>query len=298
MESRFDIAFIGQYTQDTIVNPSGTRLVDGGAYYYGSCAARRMNLKTASITRLAKKDFESFASLERLGAMVRAIPTTYSTCLKLEYFNDNPDDRILSVTTVAEPFVRQDVEGIKAKIWSVGASMRGEVSLEVLKAIKATGARIGLDAQGFIRVNQGGTLVYEKTWPEKSEILALTDVFKADVVEAKTLTGRSDLKEAARALLNVRDMELVLTHGAGVLVWAEGNFHEAPFTARSLVGRSGRGDTCLASYLAARLSMNPKEATRWAAALTSLKMETVGPFSGTNADVERALAERYAGVLK
>ena len=293
MESKFDIAFIGQYTQDTIVNKSGTRLVDGGAYYYGSSAAGRMGLKVAAVTRLAKKDFASFASLEKLGVMVRAIPTAHSTCLKLEYPSDNPDDRILSVTTVAEPFVPNDVEGIHAGVWSVGASIRGEVSLEVLKAIKATGARLGLDAQGFVRVIRNGTLAYDKNWPDKAAVLGLADVFKADVVEAEILTGYTDLKTAARELLKLGNMELVLTHGKGVIVWAEGAFHEAFFTPKTLVGRTGRGDTCLASYLAARISMKPREATRWAAALTSLKMEAVGPFSGTIADIENALAERY-----
>lgn len=293
MESKFDIAFIGQYTQDTIVNKSGTRLVDGGAYYYGSCAARRMGLRTAAVTRLARKDFGSFAPLEKLGATVRAIPTTHSTCLKLEYPSDNPDDRILSVTTVAEPFQPGDVEGIQAGVWSVGASIRGEVSLDVLKTIKATGARIGLDAQGYVRIVRDGTLAYDRNWPDKAAVMGLTNVFKADVVEAEILTGYTDLKTAARELLKFGDMELVLTHGAGVIVWADGAFHEAPFTPKSLIGRSGRGDTCLASYLAARITMKPKEATRWAAALTSLKMEAVGPFSGTVADIEKALAERY-----
>ena len=295
MESRFDIAFIGQYTQDTIVTRSGSHLVDGGAYYYGSCVARRMNLKTASVTRLAKKDYGSFAPLEKLGAIVHAIPSEHSTCLRLEYPTDNPDDRFLSVTTVADPFEPLDVEGIQAGIWSVGASIRGEVGLDVLKAIKATGARIAVDAQGFTRVVRNGTLCYEKSWPEKAEILELVDVFKADVVEAEILTGHSDLRKAAKDLLVSKDMELVLTHQAGVLVWAEGAFYEAPFTPKTLIGRSGRGDTCLASYLAARISMNPAEATRWAAALTSLKMETVGPFIKTMADVQKVLLERYSG---
>jgi sugar/nucleoside kinase (ribokinase family) len=289
----FDIAFIGHYTQDTIVTKAGTRIVNGGAYFYGASAARRMGLKTAAVTRLAREDFSSFAPLAADGAMVRAIPAEHSTCLKLEYPTDNPDDRILSVTTVASPFEPGDVADIKAGVWDVGASIRGEVSLEVLKAIKATGARIGLDAQGFVRIIRDGTLAYDRVWPEKAAVLSLVDVFKADVVEAEILTGSSDLRVAAEALLKYGDMELVLTHGAGVVVWAGGVFHEAAFTPKSLVGRSGRGDTCLASYLAARISMEPKEATRWAAALTSLKMEAVGPFSGTNADVEKALKERY-----
>ena len=290
---KFDIAFIGHYTKDTIVTKAGTRLVNGGAYFYGASAARRMGLKTAAVTRLAAGDFSSFAPLADGGAMVRAIPSEHSTCLRLEYPTDNPDERRLSVTTVAAPFEPADVEGIQAGVWSVGASIRGEVSLDVLKAIAATGARIGLDAQGFVRVIRDGSLAYDREWPEKATILGLVDVFKADLVEAEILTGCGDLRKAAAELLKYGDMELVLTHGDGVIVWAGGAFHEAPFTPRSLVGRSGRGDTCLASYLAARISMGPREATRWAAALTSLKMEAVGPFSGTVADVEKALEERY-----
>ena len=289
----YDIAFIGHYTKDTIVTKAGTRIVNGGAYFYGASAARRMGLKTAAVTRLAIEDFSSFAPLADSGAMVRAISSEHSTCLKLEYPTDNPDDRLLSVTTVATPFEPADIASIQAGVWSVGASIRGEVSLDVLKAIKATGARIGLDAQGFVRVIRDGTLAYDRNWPEKAAVLGLVDVFKADVVEAEILTGYGDLKKAAAELLKYGDMELVLTHGAGVLVWANGAFYEAPFTPRSQVGRSGRGDTCLASYLAARISMEPREATRWAAALTSLKMEAVGPFSGTKADVEKALKERY-----
>jgi sugar/nucleoside kinase (ribokinase family) len=289
----FDMAFIGHYTKDKIITKAGTRMVDGGAYFYGACAARRMELPTAAVTRLASEDFGSFAPLQALGAMVRAIPSQHSTCLTLDYPTDNPDDRILSVTTQASPFQAKDIEGIKSKVWSVGASIRGEVCLEVVKAIKATGARVGVDAQGYVRIVKDGNLAYQGDWPAKAALLGTCDVFKADVVEAELLTGYRDLKIAAKELLKYGDMELVLTHGDGVVVWAKDRFFEAPFTPKSLIGRSGRGDTCLASYLAARLSMEPEEATYWAAALTSLKMEAVGPFSGSKADVRAALKERY-----
>ncbi len=63
-----------------------------------------------------------------------------------------------------------------------------------------------------------------------------------------------------------------------LLVYAGGQHHEAGFFPRELIGRSGRGDTCLASYVAKRLSASPSEAIIWAAALTSLKMEAEGPF--------------------
>jgi sugar/nucleoside kinase (ribokinase family) len=293
MSRQYDIAFLGAYTKDTLVTRTSTKEVNGGAYFYGASAASRMGLKTAAVTRLAREDFGSFAPLEAGGVTVKAIPSAKSTVLKLDYPTDNPDDRILTLTSTADPFEPRDIEGIDAGVWSIGATLRGEVSPEVVAAIKAKGGRVGLDAQGFIRVSRGGTLAFERSWPDKERVLAMTDVFKADVVEAETLTGYSDLRKAAAELLRFGVKELVLTDGHGVLTYAEGEFNEAPFTSGSLIGRSGRGDTCLASYLAARISMKPRAATVWAAALTSLKMEKVGPFSGGREDVERAIRERY-----
>ena len=66
---------------------------------------------------------------------------------------------------------------------------------------------------------------------------------------------------------------IVLTHRNGLLVYADGQFFETKFFPKELIGRSGRGDTCEASYVAKRLTSSPKEATIWAAAVTSLKME-------------------------
>jgi len=226
---QFDIAFLGQYTKDRIVDKNGSRIVNGGAYYYGAAAAAAMGLKVAAITRLAEEDFPSFGPLIERGVMVKAIATPKSTCLRLFYPSDNPDERILSVTSIAEPFEPSDIESVSAPIWSIGASIRGEVSLEVLKAIKAKNARIGLDAQGFVRVVRDGQLAYDSDWPEKREVLSLVDVFKADVVEAEILTGTRDLYEAARILARFDVPEFVLTHGGGVVVYAEGSFFEAPF---------------------------------------------------------------------
>ena len=51
-------------------------------------------------------------------------------------------------------------------------------------------------------------------------------------------------------------------------------------------GRSGRGDTCISTYIAKRLTLAPYEALCFAAALTTLKLEKEGPFRGKLEDVE------------
>ena len=83
--------------------------------------------------------------------------------------------------------------------------------------------------------------------------------------------------------------EIVLTQSSGVTVYANGQFFEAPFTPRSLKGRTGRGDTCFSTYIAKRLTENAESACRWAGIVTSMKQEEPGPWRGSAAEVELVL---------
>jgi sugar/nucleoside kinase (ribokinase family) len=72
-------------------------------------------------------------------------------------------------------------------------------------------------------------------------------------------------------------------------VFAEGTFHEARFTPREVRGRTGRGDTTFATYIATRLEADPEYACRFAAAVVSLKIERPGPYRGSRGDAEKFL---------
>jgi sugar/nucleoside kinase (ribokinase family) len=286
----FDIAFIGHYTKDTIVYPALTRVVDGGAFNYGANVAARMGLKVAVATRLAREDWRVVESLEALGVTAFARATPASTCLTLTYPTANLDERTIALTSSAGPFTVEEVAGIDARAYAIGASVRGEVPVEVVRHLAATGAILALDIQGWLRIVRGGILTSDG-WPGKEAILPLVTVFKTDAVEAKLLTGEDDRYEAARRLAAYGPKEVLLTHRGGVLVHHDGVFHEAPWAPEAVRGRSGRGDTCTASYLSRRLTAPPEEAVVWAAAVTSLKLEAEGPFRRTKADAE-ALYDR------
>jgi sugar/nucleoside kinase (ribokinase family) len=138
--------------------------------------------------------------------------------------------------------------------------------------------------QGFVRVPQGRELI-SRTWDEMAEGLRDVTYLKVDRAEAELLTGETDLTRAARQLAAFGPREIVLTQSSGVTVFVDGQVYTAPFTPRSLAGRTGRGDTCFLSYLAWRLNHAPRDAARIAAAVTTLKQERPGPWRGTLADV-------------
>ena len=82
--------------------PGRKRVVDGGAFNYGSMFIR-MGLKVAAITRLAQRIIMS-CKLKDLGVDVFLTPSEHSTCLTIEYPTNNVDERILSITSFAGPF--------------------------------------------------------------------------------------------------------------------------------------------------------------------------------------------------
>ena len=292
MPKTFDIAFLGNYTKDTIVSSEGTRIVDGGAFNYGAHVAAAMQLRVAAITRLAREDWRVVERLSALGVDVFAEATSTSTCMSLVYPSADVDERIIHVASSAGSFTPAQVAEIEAPVFVLGPSFRGEVSLDVIRALAAEGVKIAADVQGWVRVIRDGKLAFED-WPEARLFLAQVDILKTDAVEAERLTGTADIHQAARMLAGLGPGEIVLTHRNGLLVLADGQFHEAGFYPAELVGRSGRGDTCLAAYAAKRLSATPGEATIWAAAVTSLKMEAEGPFRRDIGDVEELMQQRY-----
>jgi len=288
----YDVLYIGNYTKDTIITPAGTKYVDGGAVNYAAHAAARLGMRVAVVTRLSKEDKRVVDKFTQSGIDCYATYTSQSTLLKLEYPTADPDIRTLSVTSIAGSIAASEVENIDARAAVIGSSLRGEVGMDVIRALKDKNMLVAADMQGFVRVLRGMELKYEP-WDEMQSTLALVDVVKSDAVEAEFLTGETDIYKAAKFYAELGPREIVLTHKDGLLIYADDKFHEMNFYPVRLDGRSGRGDTCVGTYVARRLSMAPLEAGIWAAAVTSLKMENLGPFNRSIGEVEDLIHAKY-----
>jgi len=285
----FDVAMIGHFAKDRIVFEDTSRAASGGAVYYGSIALARLGYRVAVITRLHEEDFPLLDELRKAGIEVFAKEAVETSGMENIYFTKNRDKRVCKPLGFAGAFAEDEIPDVEAKTFLVIPILAGEVDLSLLRKLSKK-ARIALDAQGFVRFAEGEEVVF-RDWPEKEEGLSLVDILKVDDTEAEVLTGVDDPRKAASILASYGPREIVLTHKGGVLVHVEGQFYEAPFRPREIHGRTGRGDTCFATYVAKRLSTDVKQASRYAAAVTSLKMEVPGPFNGTAKNVEALLQE-------
>ncbi len=266
--------------------------MDGGAVNYAAHAAAKLGSNVAVVTSLSKEDDHVVKKFIQAGVDCYPVYSNQSTLMKLEYPTTDPDIRTLSVTAVAEAITARDVEDVNARAAVIGSSLRGEVGIDVIRALKDKNMLVAADMQGFVRVLRGVELKYE-TWDEMRSTLAFVDVVKSDAVEAEFLTGETDIYKAAKFYADMGPKEIVLTHKDGLVIYEDGKYHEMGFYPARLDGRSGRGDTCVGTYVAKRLSMDPREAGIWAAAVTSLKMENLGPFDRSISEVEAFIHARY-----
>ena len=287
-ENELDIMMIGHFAKDRLVIDDQVELASGGAVYYGSVALRRLDKRVAIVTRLHPDDFPLLDELREAGVQVFATPAPETSGIENIYDSADMERRICKPLGFAGPFRPEEIPELQARIYVAACIIAGEIDLSLLKLLARRGP-VALDVQGFVRVRDNGNLVFRQ-WAEVDEGLAHVTYLKVDRAEAELLTGETDLRMAARRLSEYGPAEIVVTQSSGVIVFAEGQIHQAPFTPRSLNGRTGRGDTCFAAYLGCRLTCFPEEATRLAAAITTLKQEKPGPWCGT-VEEARALAE-------
>ena len=278
-----DLLIVGAMALDEAVVDGATTRLQGGAVYYGGFAAQAAGAKTAIWTMLAKRDRVLLNSLKKAGIHVSADWSEKTAGIRNTYTTSDPDHRSCVPLQLPATFDPQGFPEIQARIVHFAPLVKGEVQLELVHEASRRSA-VGLDAQGFVRCSQDGKLVFHD-WEAKHEGLRLAAYLKCDAVEAEVLTGVSDPERAARELAGLGPREVLITHENGVVLFCDGRLFLARFTHKNLTGRTGRGDTCMASYLARRLKEGPEESLRFAAALTSLKLEQAGPFSGTEQDV-------------
>jgi sugar/nucleoside kinase (ribokinase family) len=291
-EKSFDLLMLGHFAVDRIIVDAAEETVSGGGVYYGAIAARRLGASVGVVTRLAEADSGRLEELRDEGVAVWATSADQTSGIANYYTSRDMERRVCVPLGFAGPILAEDVPvdwahaagspedaGVRARIYVVAPIIAGEVELPLLIRLAARGP-VAMDVQGFVRVRAGNELVF-RTSPQLEEALGQVTYLKVDRAEAEALTGEQDLGRAGRILAAHGPAEVILTESAGVTVFAGGRTYQAPFRPRSLAGRTGRGDTCFAVYVARRLTHSPEEACAWAAAVTTAKLEHPGPWRGS-----------------
>ncbi len=286
-QKTYDIAFIGHVCFDEVIPfHEEARTAPGSAVMCGALAAARVGKKVAVITQMSPEDESILEPMRQNGIVVFAHPTTKTTYMKVVHPSADVDERDIYQLTNAGFFSIDDLPELKTNHVHLAGITDQEFDLDFIGGIKERGYRLSVDMQSFVRqVDPVTRCILFKDVPEKKKIISLMDMVKLDIVETKVLTDSDDLEQAALVFESWGCPEVVITRAEGVLARVNGKTYYEKFTNKSVVGRTGRGDTTFAAYLAWRADHDVPESLRFAAALVSLKMESPGPFNGTLCDV-------------
>lgn len=284
----YDVVMVGNFARDRLIIDGVEEWASGGGVYYGSVVIKRLDLNVAVVTRLRQQDFPWLDELRSEGVDVYPIPAEGTSGIANYYSSADMETRVCKPIGFGGRYSLEEIPDVNSKVIMLTPLYSGEIDLDLLKQLSLR-APVAMDIQGFVRVPVADGLIFQP-WREIEQGLACVTYLKVDKAEAEYLTGCTDLKEAAKRLHSLGPSEIVLTQSSGVTVFAGGEFYNAPFTPRSLAGRTGRGDTCFSTYIAMRLQADPETACQWAGVITTQKQEIPGPWKGTKEQVKSILS--------
>lgn len=282
-----DICCIGHITLDKIVTPKQTTYMPGGTSYYFSHGIKHLKDKDnyKLVTALAPSEYKAVEEMRSAGIQVEVLPSRKTVYFENVY-GENQDNRTQRVLAKADPFTVEELKNEEARIFHLGSLLSDDFSLDVVKLLSEKGI-LAVDAQGYLREVRGEK-VFPVDWKDKREALKYIDILKVNEHEAEVLTGYKDAKQAALQLAEWGVKEVLLTLGSlGSLIYAEGVFHQIPaYPPKEVVDATGCGDTYAMGYLYMRnKGASYEEAGCFAAAMSTIKLEKSGPFSGTEEQV-------------
>ena len=279
-----DIVMVGHISRDIMIYKDDEVRLTGGPVIYSSAAAALSGKKVQVITCAGADADKELDGMRANGVNVVRLDSADTTSIENIYFTPDKEKRQVTLLSQAEHFSVDSFPETDAQIYHLAGLFRGEIPDDFIPFLSAKG-KCAIDAQGLLRCSENGALLF-RDWEAKNELLPSITFLKTDAAEAEILTGESDRVKAAQILSGWGAAEVMVTHNTEVLVMVEGEIYRAPFTPSNLSGRTGRGDTTFAAYLARRMDYDPMESVQYAAALCSIKMEKPGPFSGTIEEVQ------------
>ena len=283
---KYNIIMIGHVSKDIMIYKGENEYEErftGGPVIYSSAAASKTGADVLVITKASGEDWKDIEYIKDKKTDLIILDSEKSTSIENIYLTEDRERRKVTLISQASPFTVDDIPECSTDIYHLAGLFRGEIPDTMITPLAAKG-KVAIDAQGLLRCNEEGKLLF-RDWERKKELLGKISYLKTDAAEAEILTGTDDREKAAFMLSEWGAEEIMVTHNTEVIILSEGKIHRAPFNPSNLSGRTGRGDTCFASYLAKRLTSSADEAVRYAAALTSMKMEKPGRFSGTAEEV-------------
>lgn len=291
---KYESLIIGHISLDYNIDYLDKQIIElGGAVIYSSASAYALGHKVGAVTKLAPKDRERLEALVISKEDIFCTDSPASTSIRNKYFTADKERRECKCLSQGAPFTIDDIPDVQSGVYHLAGLIYGDYADGLIQALAARG-KVAVDVQGFLRhADKTDGHMYFEDWKEKRELMPYIHYLKTDAAEAEILTGQKDRATAAKMFFDWGAKEVVITHNTEVIAYDGKEIYTCPIKARNLSGRSGRGDTTFAAYIAERSTADVATSLLWASATVSAKMEKPGAYRGKRQDVERYIDEFY-----
>jgi sugar/nucleoside kinase (ribokinase family) len=287
----YEICCIGHITLDKVVTTRSTMYMAGGTAFYFSSALQNLDAGYLLVTSVAETEMHYVDDLREKGIEIWAFPSAHTVYFE-NIYAENQDHRTQNVLQQADPFTIEQLSDVDAGIFHLGPLLADDIPFELIKFL-ASKSKVSLDAQGYLRKVKHKK-VHPVDWPDKQKALQYIHTLKADEAEMTVLTGCKEVEKGAKMLAGWGVQEVVITNGSmGSVIYSGGIFYDIPaYIPQTVVDATGCGDTYMAGYLYKRSKgADIQQAGKFAAAMASLKMESPGPFTGTEQEIIDRMAK-------
>lgn len=286
-----DICCIGHITLDKIITPDRQFELNGGTSFYFAHGINQLKpaVNFKLVTALGESEMAAVEAMRQKGIDVEVLPSRKTVIFENKY-EANMNNRKQRVLAKADPFTVESLQHVQARYIHLGSLLDDDFSLDVIKSLHGRGV-LSVDAQGFLRYVDG-VHVYPCQWKQKLDAMPYIDILKVNEHEIESFTGYKDVKQAGKQLAEWGVKEVLMTLGSyGSVIYHEGEFTEIDaYMPKELVDATGCGDTYATGYLYMRAQgASIREAGKFAAAMSTLKLEHSGPFDGTVEDIHTVI---------
>ena len=285
----YDICCIGHITLDRVVTSTAEKHMAGGTSFYFSKALRNMNVQYCLVTAVAESELHFVEDLRADGTAVNVFPSAQTVYFE-NIYSGHLDHRTQRVLQEADPFTVTQLKDVDSKIFHLGPLLANDIPVSLIKSLSER-SRVSLDVQGYLREVRDQS-VCAVDWSDKKEALQYVHIVKADEAELEVLAGCKGIHKGVKVLSDWGVKEIVVTRASlGSVIYAEGSFYDIPAYRPAVeTDATGCGDTYMAGYLYQRVKgAGIQEAGEFGAAMASLKMESSGPFDGSEKDILKLL---------
>ena len=294
----YDSQIIGHVCVDVNVDVTGAESrVIGGAAACAAGAAVSLGHRVEVVTAVGEGDEDLLSCFPPAVERIIAVPSRRTTSIRNVYRTQDRERRVSHGLEQGDPIGPEDVPDEPVGVRHLAGLIVGDYAPDMVDSLFGRGDT-AVDMQAFLRVRSQRTGELDLRGSTAGEdFFGRIRYLKVDAAEGEALTGLSDRRDMARALRDRGAREVMVSGPAEMLVLDDSGFHSCPLRPRTMVGRTGRGDTVFSAYITERLAHGVPQALLMACATVSLKMERPGPLVCERREIEDYLRLLYSDLI-